>query len=182
MSGSNDAPRGGWRRPSVIIAALAICFALGTLLLPARTAPTVEEPNRADARIVSDFTGVATVSDGDTLRIGQHRFQLDGIAAPARRVTCGGVDVYRGSTDALRAVTRSHEVTCRLSDQPDAEGRSRARCSVEDIDLNAYMVEHGWARNLHGAYAQQEAAARAAERGVWSPSCPADLWRGSAQN
>jgi len=166
----------------VILAALALSFAVVTLLLPARRAPTEQEPNRADSRIISEFSGVATVSDGDTIRLGQRRFQLDGIAAPARRVACGDVDVYRGATDALRAVTRSQTVTCRLSDQPDAEGQSRARCSVDNIELNAYMVENGWARGLGGAYAEQEAAARAAGRGVWSASCPSDLWRGSAQN
>lgn len=181
MTGSDEKPPSGWRRPSVILAALALSFAVYTLLQPTRPAtPTEAEPNRADSRIVSEFSGVATVSDGDTIRIGQRRFQLDGIAAPARRVSCGDLDVYRGATDALRAATRSQTVTCRLSDQPDAEGQSRARCSVENIELNAYMVENGWARGLRGAYAEQEAAARAAERGVWNPSCPADLWRGSA--
>lgn len=179
MTGPEETSRSGWRRPSVILAALALSFAGYTALQPTRSAPTAEEPNRADARIVSEFAGVATVSDGDTIRIGQRRFQLAGIEAPSRRVSCGDVDVYRGATDALRAVTRSQQVTCRISDQPDAEGQSRARCSVESIELNAYMVENGWARDRSrgDVYATQEAAARAAERGVWSPSCPADLWR-----
>lgn len=179
MSGSNDAPRGGsgWRRPSVILAVLAVGFAVYTVLRPAPPAP-VEAPNQASAGLVSEFSGVATVSDGDTIRIGTQRFQLDGIAAPSRTVRCGDVNVYRAATDALRDVTRSRQVVCRISNQPDAQGQSRARCRVEDIDLNAYMVEAGWAREWPraGAYAEQEAAARAAERGVWSPSCPADVW------
>lgn len=180
MSGSNDTPRGGsgWRRPSVILAVLAVGFALYTVLRPSPPTP-VEEPNQASAGLASEFTGVATVSDGDTIRIGAHRFQLDGISAPSRRVRCGEVNAYRAATDALRDVTRSRQVVCRISGEPDSQGQSRARCRVEDTDLNAYMVEAGWAREWPGpgAYAEQEAAARAAQRGVWSPSCPADLWR-----
>ncbi len=181
MSGSSDAPRGGlgWRRPSVILAVVAVGFAIYTALRPAPPMPA-ETPNQADAALVSEFAGVATVSDGDTIRIGTHRFQLDGVAAPTRRVLCGDVNAYRAATDALRDVTRSRQVVCRISNQPDAQGQSRARCRVDDVELNAYMVEAGWARAWPraGAYAEQEEAARAAQRGAWSASCPAHVWGG----
>lgn len=188
MTEPDDAPRGGsggWRRPSVVLAVLAVGFAAATYLQPGERAPQkVEEPAVADAALVHEFSGVATPGDGDTLRIGERRVRLDGILAPERVVRCGDVNVFRASIDALRDVTRSRQVVCRISDQPDAAGRDLAQCRVGDIDLNAYMVANGWARDwpLHsgGAYADEEAAARAARLGVWSSSCPADMWRGTA--
>ena len=42
------------------------------------------------------------------------------------------------------------------------------------------MVSEGWGRDWprysHGAYADEEAAARNASRGFWGQSCPVDLW------
>lgn len=182
MSGSSETPRSETRRwrPSVIIAALAVSFALLTFLRTAPSAPKAKGPEHADAAVVSELTGVATVSDGDSIRLGPRRIRLDGIMAPERRVLCGDVNVYRAATDALRNVMGSRQVQCRISDQPDADGRDLAQCTVGEIDLNAYMVVNGWARDwpLHsgGAYADEEATARAARLGVWSASCPADLW------
>jgi len=138
------------------------------------------EVNDADAGTFSQITGIATVSDGDTLRIGPRRIRLDGIVAPERRALCGGVDIYRAATDALREATRAGQVRCRISDLPDAQGRDVAQCSAGDVDLSAFMVANGWARDWTaasgGAYADEEAAARAAERGIWGLSCPADVW------
>jgi endonuclease YncB( thermonuclease family) len=186
MGGLNNAPRGGrsgWWRPSVVFAVLAVGFAVYTAVQPEPEAPQ-DEPIRAQAAVVSQFSGVATVSDGDTLRIGDRRIQLDGIVAPQRSVRCGGINVYRAATDALREVTRSEHVVCQISDLPGADGHDVAECNVEDVSLNEYMVANGWARDWPrqsgGAYADAEAAARAARRGLWGLSCPADLWSGTA--
>jgi endonuclease YncB( thermonuclease family) len=134
----------------------------------------------ADAGVVSEIVGVATVSDGSTIRIGPRRIRFDGVATPGPGSVCGDVNVYRGATDALRQITRSNEVRCRISDAPDSAGRDIAQCAVRDADLGEYMVANGWARELPrysgGAYADEEAAARAARLGVWAPSCPANLW------
>ncbi len=182
MSGPDDAPRGWWR-PSVVLAGCAVSFALLTLLPREQPAPKAEMLTEADAAVVSEFSGVATVGDGDTIRLGERRIRFDGIIAPGRSVQCGGVNIHRASGDALREVTRSQRVVCQLSDVPDAQGRDMAVCRVGDINLNEYMVANGWARDWPrhsgGAYADEEATARGAQRGVWSPSCPADLWRGS---
>jgi endonuclease YncB( thermonuclease family) len=183
MSDSNEAPPGGPRfwRPSMILAALAVSFAVLVFLRPDPPAPKAEGPIEANAEVVSELAGIATVRDGDTVLIGERRVRFDGILAPERRTSCGGVDVYRGAIDALRSVTRSNHVRCRISDTPDADGTTVAQCSTEDqADLGAYMVANGWARDWPaysgGAYADEEAAARAAQRGIWSPSCPANLW------
>lgn len=181
MSEPRGAPRNrsGFWRPSVVFACIAVSYAVYTAVRP-EPAPPPEEPLRAQAAIVSEFSGFATVSDGDTLRIGTRRIQLDGIVTPQRSVMCGGANVYRAATDALRDLTRSGEVVCRITDLPSATGQQLARCMIGDLDLNAAMVASGWARNLpshSGSYSDEEAAARAARRGLWGLSCPADVWR-----
>ncbi len=140
------------------------------------------EPMMADAGVVSEIVGVATVSDGSTIRIGQRRIRFDGVATPGQGAMCGDVNVYRAGNEALRQITRSNQVTCRISDVPDSSGRDIAQCSVGGADIGEYMVANGWAREVPrdsgGTYAEEEAAARAAELGVWNASCPANLWRG----
>jgi endonuclease YncB( thermonuclease family) len=183
MSESNETPRGGpgpWR-PSVILAGLALSLALLAFLRPEPPAPKAQGPDEADSNVVSELAGIATVRDGDTIRIGDRRVRFDGVLAPERRTMCGEVDVYRGSIDALRSVTRSHEVRCRISDQPDGEGTTVAQCRTEEeADIGKYMVANGWARDWPfysgGAYADEEARARAAGIGIWSQSCPANIW------
>jgi len=181
MSGPSNAPRGGrsgfWR-PSVVFAVIAVGYAGYTAIRPEPEAPP-EAPMLAHAAVVSEFSGVATISDGDTLRIGDRRIQLDGIITPQQRMRCGSVHVYREATDALREATRSQDVVCRISDLPAANGHDVARCEVEGASLNEYMVASGWARAGDSAYSEAEAAARAARRGVWGLSCPADLWSGT---
>ena len=58
--------------------------------------------------------------------------------------------------------------------------RAVATCSVNGADLGDLMVGAGWARDWpkysQGAYADSEARARAARKGVWNLDCPDDLW------
>jgi endonuclease YncB( thermonuclease family) len=170
--------RSGLFRPSVVFAVIAVGYAVYTAVQPEPQAPP-EEPGRAQAAIVSEFSGVANVSDGNTLRIGERRIQLDGILTPSHGARCGDVNVHRAAGDALREITRRQSVVCRISDLPTG-GQDMAQCSVREGSLNEYMVANGWARDWPrhsgGAYAQLEAEARAAGRGLWALSCPADLW------
>jgi len=61
-----------------------------------------------------------------------------------------------------------------------ADGQDVARCRVGETDLGAYMISNGWAREVAaesgGAYAEAQAEARAARRGVWGMSCAASPW------
>ncbi len=182
MTDSGDTPRSGrsgWFRPSVVFAVIAVGYAVYTEVRPRPEAPPPEAA-RAHAAIVSEFSGVATVSDGDTLRIGERRIELDGIVTPQRSVRCGDVNAYRAAADALRQIARSETVNCRISDLPGANGRDVAECTIEGASVNQSMVASGWARARGGAYAEAEAEARAGQRGLWGLVCPADLWRGTA--
>ncbi len=119
------------------------------------------------------LSGRATVTDGDTIRIGRTRIRLHGIDAPERRQTCtsDGQSWRCGeaSTEALKGVIGDNPVQCSRRDK-DHYGRIVAVCRVGSTDLNAWMVQQGWAvayRRYSKDYVSDEAAARAAGRGMW---------------
>jgi endonuclease YncB( thermonuclease family) len=134
----------------------------------------------AETDVASEITGVAVVVDGDTIRIGERQIRFDGIDAPEEGAMCGETNMDRAATNALSAITRNHRVVCRITVLPDQYGRDIAQCRAGEMDLSAYMVANGWARDWprysDGAYADEEAEARAAARGVWGPTCEANLW------
>ena len=124
------------------------------------------------------ITGRATVRDGDSIRVGEQRVVLWGIDAPGRKSVCGDVRTGRAARDALRQIVGRRQVTCTVR-ETDRHGRAVSDCQVGGRDLGALMVEQGWARDWPrhscGAYANAEASARQARRGVWAMECPA-LW------
>lgn len=138
------------------------------------------ERAEADSSIVSELAGVATIVDADTIRIGPRRIRFDGVLAPREEARCGDINLERASTDALRNVVGLGEVRCRISDIPDSRGRDIAQCRAGDVDIQERMVELGmardWPQHSNGAYADEEARARAAGLGGWAADCPANVW------
>lgn len=140
---------------------LAAMLGLGAHLAPAR----------ADAVL----HGAAVVRDGDSLEIGTQRVRLWGVDAPEFKQTCtrGSQrwDCGRAARDALRRLLGSQPVRCQTVDR-DTHGRHVARCSVGGRSVNEWLVQRGWAvdytRYSRGHYAQAQAEARAARRGIWS--------------
>lgn len=140
----------------------------------------------AVAAAAPDFGGTATVVDGDTLVVGDFHVRLWGIDAPEGRQDCTRADGsgWRCGDDAreaLRRLVNHNRVICTPVDQ-DKYGRTVARCAASGVDLGAAMVRAGWALDYrhysHGAYAEEEADAKAAGRGVWSGSLtPPWIWR-----
>lgn len=63
----------------------------------------------------------------------------------------------------------------------DRYGRVLASCRVGDTDVNAWLVEQGWAvayRRYSVEYVPQEDRARAAGRGIWAgPFDEPEAWR-----
>jgi endonuclease YncB( thermonuclease family) len=119
-------------------------------------------------------SGSATVTDGDTLEIGERRIRLFGIDAPEAQQTCD----RRGETWAcgeesanqLRALIGSKQVAC-TGDETDQYGRLVAVCSVGYLELNKTMVAEGWAtafRKYSAAYVADEIRAGSGRRGLWA--------------
>ena len=134
------------------------------------------QPDTASSAISTEFEGIATVADGDTLRIGGRRIRLHGIDDPRQGGLCGALNVYRAAAQELRDATGNQVVRCTIADLPDGSGVHVARCSVDGADIGARMVRAGWVRSRGGVYTEEEARARAAAVGVWAPNCAANLW------
>ena len=134
------------------------------------------QPDTASSAIATEFEGIATVADGDTLRIDGRRIRLHGIDDPRQGGMCGALDAYRAAAQELRTATGNNTVRCTIADLPDGSGVHVARCVVNETDLGAHMVASGWARARGGIHAEEQEQARAAGRGAWAPNCAANLW------
>ena len=124
----------------------------------------------AQGRVLS---GRARVVDGDSLALAGERIRLHGIDAPESAQTCvaGGARWRCGeqATRGLRERIGGRTVACEERDV-DRYGRIVAMCRAGGEDLNAWMVERGFAfayRRYSRAYVGEEAAARSARRGLW---------------
>ncbi len=133
------------------------------------------------ATLADYLVGRATVTDGETIRMGDVRIRLWGIDAPERDQTCGDLPAGRMATGALAHVIGDRPVSCESVDT-DRYGRTVATCAVDGEDLGSMMVRAGWARDYArysgGHYRQDEDAARTRQRGMWAADCIAPWeWR-----
>lgn len=128
-----------------------------------------------------DFAGPAFAIDGDTLDMLGTRVRLKGIDAPELQQTCtrqgAAWPCGTAARRALETQVRGRMVSCsaRARDRYD---RPLAGCTVDGADLGAYLVREGWAIAYGGGYGAEEAAAKAAGRGIWSGAFQAPAaWR-----
>jgi endonuclease YncB( thermonuclease family) len=123
----------------------------------------------------ADLTGPAQAVDGGSLEIAGTTVRLYGVQAPSRGQDCtrGGqaYDCAQEAGWALADRLGRHWVRCIVRAQ-DSSGRVVATCYIgADLDVNAHMVESGWAlarRDEAPGYIPLEDTARAARRGLWS--------------
>ncbi len=113
-------------------------------------------------------TGVAQVTDGDSLRVNGVEIRLKGIDAPELRQTCERDGrPYRCGQEArsvlLRRLSES-EITCRIEGR-DRYRRALATCSLDGDDIGAWLVEQGWAVGYRD-YEREEARARSRSVGL----------------
>jgi endonuclease YncB( thermonuclease family) len=129
--------------------------------------------------------GKAWVIDGDTIEISGTRIRLEGIDAPESDQTCTDSKgktwpCGTAATNELRAHIRGRELTCNRR-ALDRYKRVLAVCSLPDgSDINAWMVQQGWAVAYGFAkiYESEEAEAEATKRGIWAGSfVPPSQWR-----
>lgn len=118
--------------------------------------------------------GRATVSDGDTLKLGRQAIRLDGVDALELKQTCtrGGRrwDCGRDARDWLKRAVGGEEVACSLMGR-DRYQRWVAHCAVGKHSLNAGIVEAGLALaflRYSKAYQNVERRAQGRRVGVWA--------------
>ena len=129
------------------------------------------------AMAAEPLQGRASVIDGDTIEIHGTRIRLHGVDAPEAAQTCtdGNNRSIRCGTLAARALADkigSAPLSCVPLDR-DVYGRTVARCMAGTENINAWLVENGWAvayRSYSSDYIPHELRARAARRGVWRGS------------
>jgi endonuclease YncB( thermonuclease family) len=183
-------------RESIVRRALRqlACLAFaGTLALPLY----LVSPSNLTAktvRIIGEIKGFPRIIDGDTIVIDEVRIRLEGIDAPETTQTCNGATMPefrpglgrpsmlgkpepdRGTWACGIAATRhlihligKAEVRCDDLG-PDKYNRTLGRCFVGSTNLNARMVQDGfaWAFVKYStSYVDLEAAARLARLGIW---------------
>ena len=94
-------------------------------------------------------------------------------AGAAPGAAAGVVDCGEVASATLAGLVRSRRVECRL-DGLDSAGRPFGLCRADGVEINAAVVESGWARMRADARQQSpglasaEATARAQRRGLWS--------------
>ena len=121
------------------------------------------------------ISGVAKVTDGDTIRIANERIRLHGIDAPEMRQKCGTEtgELYQcGQTasEKLREAIGNQPVDCQFFER-DRYNRIIGTCfNATGKNIQSWMVEGGWAvayRRYSTRYVKEENAAREAKRGIW---------------
>lgn len=124
----------------------------------------------APAPATTDLVGKPSVVDGDTLAFSGKRVRMLGIDAPEMAQTCqtAGQSYPCGeqARTKLRELIAGRSVTC-TGERFDQYGRLLVECLSGATDLNAAMVESGWAVS-YGAYGTLEAKARSERSGLWA--------------
>jgi micrococcal nuclease len=153
------------------------CVAAALLLAAlARSAPPL--PTRS--KVVGEFSGkVIGVADGDTVKVlvGKETVtvRLEGIDAPELGQSYG-----REAKLALARSVTGKTVTVKQTGT-DKFGRTLGVVMVNGVDINAKLVEDGWAWHFQPVNDEQrlarlEDAARRAKRGLWGDNHPLSPW------
>ena len=129
---------------------------------------------------VEELSGkIVSITDGDTAKIlvgkEQVTIRLEGIDAPESTQSFG-----KKSKEALATMIFGKTVTVKKTGE-DRYGRSLGFIFVEDIDVNAQMIQDGWAwhykkYNDEERLAHLEDEARTEKRGLWADQNPLPPW------
>ena len=129
------------------------------------------------AAVAVASTAVVAADDADTLTVGGTRYRLDGIDAPETDQTCldekgerwpCGREAYA----RLLAFVKGRPITCRDVGADTVYGRRVGQCTVDETDLNRWLVREGLAINFEpyakGRFLADQAEAQAKRAGMWA--------------
>ena len=122
----------------------------------------------------SVYADQLTVTDGDTIRIGEERIRFNGIDAPELKQTCLYQEIEFNcgefSKDLLIEKIANKEVSC-IRESKDQYGRTLAECFVGTESLSSYLVREGYAfayRKYSDKFIADEEYAQSKGNGMWS--------------
>jgi endonuclease YncB( thermonuclease family) len=124
--------------------------------------------------IARSYAGHITVTDGDTIRIGDERIRFSGIDAPELKQTCiyQSIEFQCGEFSKTLLIQKiaNQEVNC-IREGNDQYGRTLAECFVGEESLSSYLIREGYAfayRQYSDQFIQDEEYAQSRENGMWS--------------
>ena len=122
----------------------------------------------------SVYADQLTVTDGDTIRIGEERIRFSGIDAPEMKQTCLYQEIEFNcgefSKNLLIEKIADQEVSC-IRESKDQYGRTLAECFVGKESLSSYLVREGYAfayRKYSDKFIDDEEYAQSKGNGMWS--------------
>jgi endonuclease YncB( thermonuclease family) len=185
---------GAARKLAAIILAGAV-IGVGSLALTSFEVPSVSLSLTEVTAPTETIQGLAKALTGDVMLIGGERIVLKGIDAPEPRQTCQdgrgrSWRCGRAALNALRRITGFENVVCDVSGE-DPAGRKISDCRIGETNIAAELVKEGYVfteSGLFPPYREEEAAAKAAGRGVWRgkaqrpESYRAEIWESATLN
>ena len=122
----------------------------------------------------SVYADQLTVTDGDTIRLGEERIRFSGIDAPEMKQTCIYKEIEFNcgefSRNLLIKKIADQEVSC-IRESKDQYGRTLAECFVGKESLSSYLVREGYAfayRKYSDKFIADEEYAQSKGNGMWS--------------
>jgi len=138
--------------------------------------------NDVKSEEVKIISGIAKVTDGDTIRIEGKKIRFFGIDAPEKKQQCKkpwltisfisfSKDYPCGqiSTDKLKKKINNKLLICKWTNK-DRYKRYIAECFKDKTNLNAWMVRNGYAvayRKYSKKYISNEINAKNEKKGLW---------------
>ena len=139
--------------------------------------------NDVNSEEVKIISGIAKVTDGDTIRIEEKKIRFFGIDAPEKKQQCSkpwltisfisfnkNYPCGQISTDKLKKKINNKLLICKWTNK-DRYKRYIAECFKDKTNVNAWMVRNGYAvayRKYSKKFVSQEIFAKKEKLGLWS--------------
>ena len=139
--------------------------------------------NDVKSEEVKIISGIAKITDGDTIRIEEKKIRLFGIDAPEKKQQCKKpwltisfisfnkeYPCGQVSTDKLKKKINDKLLICKWTNK-DRYKRYIAECFKDKTNINAWMVRNGHAvayRKYSKKFVSQEIFAKKEKLGLWS--------------
>ena len=110
--------------------------------------------------------GIATIIDGDTIKINEEKIRFGGIDTPER-----GEVGHQFSKEKLKEKIGKKIVVCVREKNKDYWKRTVAECFINDESLSSFMVINGYAcdyvKYSKKKYAKEQEYAKTNKMGIW---------------